>query len=155
MREILKNTRILAVLLLVLLTSCIKNIDDVGYNFAEKDLNTIVPGTTTKEMVLGKLGSPSTKSFFGEETWYYISREYVRKAFFEPRLQEQKIVAISFTNQNVTKVETYDKNRAKNIAMTKDITPTEGHEISLVNQLLGNVGRFSSKGHRNAADPRS
>ena len=71
----------------------------------------------------------------------------------KPKLINQKIVAIEFNGPVVESIKTYTKEDAHNIALIKDATPAEGHDIGVANQLLGNIGRFNSKGHRAAGEP--
>lgn len=137
---------ILLVAGLLALTACIRNIHPVGYTFDEKALAQIVPGETRKSELHHLLGSPSSVSNLGEETWYYIFSEYETKAFFKPKLVKQTVVALSFDEQTVKDVTRYTEADAKEVALNEDETKTEGHDMGVVNQLLGNVGRFNPKG---------
>lgn len=107
----------------------------------------IIPGTSTNKDVLELLGSPSSYSSFGEETWYYIStrREYL--AFLKPEVIDQGAVAVTFDpNGTVTAVKQFTKEDQGDIAVSTDKTPTEGNSITIWQQLLGNLGRFNTAG---------
>ena len=67
-----------------------------------------------------------------------------RTAFFEPKLLERKIVAIVFDDEGVVEdVVTYTENDKKDVELVSRVTPTAGNELSLLQQLFGNVGRFA------------
>lgn len=135
------------------LTACFKTITTIGYTFDDTVLEKIIPGESRQALVQQFLGSPSTKSDFGAETWYYMARSYSSQAFFKPKLVEQRVVAIEFQNGVVTSIHKYSTNDAKDIAFIKQVTPAEGHDVGIAGQLLGNVGRFNSKGHKVPGEP--
>lgn len=139
---------------LALLSGCIRDVQAVGYTLDDKALKEIIPGESTKEQVQAVLGSPSSISEFGQLTWYYISSEYERKAFLKPKLVSQSIVAVTFDEETVADVKRYSKDDAKAISMVKDTTPTEGHDMGIINQLLGNVGRFNTDSNRTPGSTR-
>ena len=104
----------------------------------------IAPGYSTKKSVQVQLGSPSTKSFYGDEAWFYMFSQKESIAFLKPKLVKQEVVKISFNNNGVVKdIQRYNKDDARVVAFSKDKTPTEGDDLTIVQQLLGNVGRFN------------
>jgi len=42
---------------------------------------------------------------------------------------------------------TYTENDKKEVELVSRVTPTAGNELSIIQQLFGNVGRFSSGGN--------
>ena len=146
----LKNSYKIAILLVfsvINLTSCVKTTQNIGYTFDSKALDSIKIGESRKGAVKQKLGSPSATSMYGGETWYYISTEYERFAFFNPEIKNRKIVAISFaTDQKVTNIRQLDGNDANKIRISRDKTPTVSDDLGVVEQLLGNMGRFNKNG---------
>ena len=144
----MKNIRFLnwlAVILCVYLTACVSQIEATGYTFDEEELVKVIPGETTKSGVFRLLGSPSFLSSLDSEIWYYTAGEYKRKAFFTPKLTKQRVVAFVFNGDVVDEIRHYDEHNAQDIAINSEKTVTEGHDLSLVNQLLGNIGRFNTK----------
>lgn len=127
------------------LGGCIKTLKQVGYTIKSEDVTKIKPNKTRKAFVKKLLGSPSATSKYGDETWYYISTTYEYKAFLDPKIKEQDIVAVAFNGDHtVSSVKKYNKDDAINVEISQDATPTEGHDDSIIGQLLGNVGRFNS-----------
>jgi len=104
----------------------------------------ILPGQDDKNRVEQLLGSPSTTGTFGDDTWYYISRRTAQTAFFDPDTIDQGVLAISFDPQGVVEdMKIYDQSDGRLVAMVDRSTPTHGNELTFVQQLLGNFGRFS------------
>ena len=60
------------------------------------------------------------------------------------------MIQITFDESGrVQTIKNYDLSDAQNIAMVARITPTSGKELTVLEQILGNVGKFSG---RKAAD---
>ena len=101
-------------------------------------------GESQKEDVTRALGSPSSTSDFGEETWYYISARKERQAFFAPEVTDQKVVKITFDENGIMKsMKRYTLEDGKEVVMVEKTTPTEGHSLGFFEQILGNIGRFN------------
>ena len=102
---------------------------------------------STKDDVRDALGSPSTTSSFGNETWYYISNQTERRIFSENEMQQQSVLAISFSDFGfIDNVELYGLEDGRKFNFSDRITPTSGHDLTIMEQLLGNIGRFSGDG---------
>lgn len=124
-------------------TSCAPMIDSRGNFPEEKKISEIIPGKTKSFEVEYYLGSPSSKSVFGEEVWYYISSKQKRFAFYKVEELERKILKISFDEDGVVyKVEYNDLNDAVDVKIAGKETKTYGHSMGLLEQLIGNLGRF-------------
>jgi outer membrane protein assembly factor BamE (lipoprotein component of BamABCDE complex) len=104
----------------------------------------IEPGESSQRDVETALGTPSTRGVFRENVWYYMSERTEKTAFFKPELIERKIVAIVFDSSGVVEdIVTYTENDKKEVDLVARVTPTAGNELSIIQQLFGNVGRFS------------
>lgn len=134
--------------------ACSPKVDSKGYVRSANWKDAIVIGQTTKQEVLDTFGSPSVQSTFGQESWYYITARKETVAFFKPELVEQDAVRIEFDAGGVVrKVENYDKNNAKDFALIKRTTPTEGHSLNFFEQVMGNLGRFNKPGGNDSVAP--
>ena len=128
-----------------MLASCSPIVDMRGHTGEVDDLKQVVTGQTHAEDVVALLGSPTTTSNFGDETWYYVTQKQERVGMFAPKVTEQNITAISFDSNNVvTAVTAYTKEQGKPVQMVSKTTPTEGHEVTFIEQTLGNLGRFNA-----------
>ena len=106
-------------------------------------LEKIVVGEQKREDVVEILGSPSTLGVFDDKIWYYISRKTEKLAFFDEEVVDQQVIAIYFDDQNtVQAIQQYNKDDLRDIGMVERETPTSGNELSVIEQLLGNLGRF-------------
>ncbi len=101
-------------------------------------------GVHSRTDIASLLGSPSTISTFQDSKWYYIGQKSTQFAFFEPEVLERKVLVISFDESgHVADTKTYSLEDGKIIDPVDRVTPTEGREISIIQQLLGNLGRFT------------
>ncbi|MEM1390874.1 MAG: outer membrane protein assembly factor BamE [Pseudomonadota bacterium] len=126
----------------VLTTACISPMEDFhGYTSDDVQPAEIEPGVDTRSSVLAQLGSPSTESVFDENTWYYISTQRERVAFLRPRTSQRTITAVVFDDENeVTDVLAFDETDGQVISYASKETPTRGRELSIIEQLFGNIG---------------
>ena len=105
----------------------------------------INPGVDDKNRVPQLLGSPSSVSAFQDRTWYYISRRTETTAFFDPQVVEQEVLAITFDSQNIVQdMKVYGLENGRMVAMVDRVTPTYGNDLTIVQQVLGNLGRFNN-----------
>ena len=143
-----KITRIplilLAGLAVAYVSACSPRIASRGNAPEPEMLEQITIGESTKGDVTDILGSPSTVAAFDENVWLYISKTTETVAFFEPETVEQKVVLISFDAGNRVEIlSEYDLEDGKPVIPTDRVTPTAGREMTILQQLFGNLGRFS------------
>lgn len=131
---------------LCVLSACgIATVDNRGYVETTNADERITVGQSSREDVKGALGSPSTTSDFPPETWYYISRERETLAFLDPELVKQQVLKIEFdANGKVSKFDRYGTDVARDVEYVERVTPTEGRSVGVVEQLLGNLGKFNT-----------
>jgi outer membrane protein assembly factor BamE (lipoprotein component of BamABCDE complex) len=133
-----------AILATALAAGCARNVEQRG-NLPEQDkIAEIHPGGTTKDEVIKILGSPSSVSIFSEKSWYYISRRTGHLAFFDPNVIDQQVYIVSFDDQGVVKaVDHRGLEDGKEITPVARATPAPGRELSFLEQLVGNLGKFN------------
>jgi len=139
----------LAAVSLILMTgACAPITSHQGFQAIEANPKDVKVGTDTKSTVRERLGSPSTVSTFDPNIWYYVSQVTDRVSFYRPQVKSRDIVAINFDNasEQVTAVNTFTLKDGKVIAFNGRETPTRGRELTILEQLLGNVGRGSLGG---------
>lgn len=141
---------LLCALSAVALTACSPKVQNRGYVRDIEIEKQIKAGRDTQEDVRSLLGSPSARSNFGRETWYYITSRKEAVAFFAPDVVEQDVTRIVFDETGmVSEVDLFDKESSQDIDISNRETPTEGHEFGFMEQLLGNIGRFNSPADSN------
>ena len=103
-------------------------------------------GQHTRKQTAKILGSPSVTGTFDDKIWYYISRKTEKVAFFDETVVDQQVVAVYFDEKNVVEaIHRYYKDDQRLIALQERKTPTVGKEYSILDQLLGNLGRFGKQ----------
>ena len=109
-------------------------------------------GSQSREDVVRLVGSPSAVGTFNPNVWYYITEKQENWGPSRPWISEQNVIQITFNEQGrVANIKYYDLKDAQNITMVSRITPTSGKELTVLEQILGNVGKFS--GPRQQSNP--
>ena len=92
------------------------------------------------------LGTPSASANYGDLTWYYIGQEVESLAFYTPEVNKQEVLVVRFNKDaTVASVEKKGIDAGRTINPVTDTTPTADRGMTIFQQLLGNVGRFSGK----------
>jgi outer membrane protein assembly factor BamE (lipoprotein component of BamABCDE complex) len=127
------------------LGACAPTINNYGFVMDEDALQQIRPGAQNREQVSQMLGSPSSVAVFDDQTWLYIHRRTSQRAFFDPTVLEQDVIAITFdrTSGQVAEVRRLSLTDGQNIEPVDRVTPSPGKELGVMQQLLGNLGRFN------------
>ena len=143
------SIRVAAIAVLVLLgtAACAPRQDFRGITIEEDKVALIQVGQSSEAQVNALLGSPSTISTFPDwgVVYYYISSQTDTVAFLTPELIDQQVLAIAFDKDNrVKEMKRYGMKDGKQIAFVDRETPTRGKELTFLEQLFGNLGRFNS-----------
>ena len=133
-----------ATAILALSTGCTPKTANRGNIPPPSQIEKLEVGKHSMEYVRSVLGTPSTVGTFDQNVWYYIGRRTERWAFFDESVMEQQVVAIYFDNGGkIEHIQTYDANDARKVEMVERKTPTAGHELGVMEQIIGNLGRFN------------
>ncbi len=132
------------VIVAALLNGCLSRIATRG-NLPDPDLlATMEEKNATQNEVTQILGSPSTVAMFENETWFYISERTETVAFFEPEVLERKVVVMEFNIAGqLQKVRIIELQDGQDITLVERTTPTLGNESGILEQFIGNLGRFN------------
>ncbi|WP_374570226.1 outer membrane protein assembly factor BamE [Phenylobacterium sp.] len=114
-----------------------------GFQAIEASPTDVKVGADTKSSVRARLGSPSTTSTFDPNVWFYITQVKERIAFHRPQVSDRQVTAITFDKETeqVTHVDVLGLKDGKVVAFNNRETPTRGREMTILEQILGNVGR--------------
>jgi outer membrane protein assembly factor BamE (lipoprotein component of BamABCDE complex) len=153
-----KRTTLLAAALVAALglAGCARTVEQRGNLPTDEKLAELQAGVSTRDDVSRLLGTPSSTGTFDEKTWYYISRRTEQFAFLTPELKDQQVVAINFDDggivREVKRIGMEDRREVTPVARS---TPAAGKELSFIEQLIGNVGKFnkSSSGANSGPGP--
>jgi outer membrane protein assembly factor BamE (lipoprotein component of BamABCDE complex) len=142
-----RGAAITALLAVAGATACAATVDQHG-NLPETDrVSEIHPGSTTRDQVTKILGTPSSTGVFNDKSWYYISRKTKQVAFFDPDVLDQQVYVVNFDGNGVVKsVDHKDLKDGRSIEPAPGATPAPGRELTFLEQVLGNLGRFNKGG---------
>lgn len=107
-------------------------------------LKELVPGTTTTKDAVSLLGSPTAHATFDDNTWLYIGEMTKPVIAGTNEVRSQDIVALTFDKSGVLRgVEHKTKKDALPVSVVARTTPSPGSDTTFLQQVLGNVGRFT------------
>lgn len=140
----IKNISLIFVISVVFLaSSCVKNELNGGYVTEYSNYDQIKKGMSKKD-VIDKIGSPSFISTFNGKKWFYVGIKMQQTPFGKAEITKQDTITVTFDkNDAVLSVYKDSSQGGRNIKIAEDITPTEGNDIGVMEQLLGNLGRFN------------
>jgi outer membrane protein assembly factor BamE (lipoprotein component of BamABCDE complex) len=137
---------------LPMLAACETLIDQRGFAPTPGSVEKLEIGSQSREDVVRLIGSPSTVATFNPNTWYYITQKQETYAFFKPSMIEQDVLQLTFNESGrLQAMKKYELAEGRDIEMVSRITPTAGKELTVLEQIMGNVGRFS--GPRQETNP--
>lgn len=136
-----------ALLLASSLGACAPTIELRGHIADEEAIKALKAGVDNRESVSDTLGTPSAIATFDTDVWFYISTRQERLAFFDPKILERNILAIEFDAKgNMGAIRRYSAIDGRVVELVSRETPTKGKELSFLEQMFGNFGRFSGTG---------
>jgi outer membrane protein assembly factor BamE (lipoprotein component of BamABCDE complex) len=124
------------------LSACAPTTSYQGFQAVEAAPKDVKVGVDDKNTVMDRLGSPSAVAAFDPNTWYYITQVSDQVAFHRPTVMSRFVVAINFgkTDDKVAEVRSYTLKDGHVVPFNKRATPTRGRELSVLEQIIGNVG---------------
>lgn len=144
------NVIIIVALSVVLLGACSSRKFVRGYMVNQKMVDAIRPQVDTRDSVKEMLGSPSAKATFDNDNWYYYSKKSESFAFFKEKITALNIIDVQFDDDGyVTKIKHYTLADHNNVVPVDKKTKTFGRELSFIQELFGNIGRFGAGGPSN------
>jgi len=144
-RLLCRLAEVLAAMIVVPLAACSPRVSARGNLPTAEQLSEIKPGVSDKASVTRVLGSPSSIASFDDTTWYYISQKSEEIAFFKPDARDPEVVAVIFDKDGIVKDVTKRSSKSpRDIEPVARTTPAPGKELSFIEQLIGNFGKFNT-----------
>lgn len=123
---------------------CSPTVRTHGHRLDEGAIAQIQPGVTSRAEVERLLGSPSSLSTFDDSAWYYVSQRTETRSFYQSNVVGQDVVAIEFDERGVVQsVDRHGMEQARAIDPVSRTTRTAGNELTVLEQFIGNIGRFN------------
>ncbi len=131
-----------------------------GNKVDEALLTQLVPGTSTRADVTALIGTPTARATFDDNTWIYIGLVTKPVIAATNEVLDQQVVVLTFDQQGVLRgIDRKSQSDSVPVSVVSRATPAPGNDASFMQQLLGNVGRFSpvdtSGGHGVGSNNRS
>lgn len=126
------------------LGACSPTIDHRGYLPRQSDLQQLQIGMSKTE-VEGLLGSPSTTATVNHagDSYYYISSVVEQQGFLDPKEVDRKVLALRFNQiDQLESFAHYGLEDGQVININSRETPTRGKELTILQQVFSNIGRF-------------
>ena len=135
-----------------LLSSCANKITSGNY-VVEENLAKIQQQNLTKAQIIELAGPPSIieydeKNKENDKKWIYVGRKYIKRAFFDPKIVNQEIVVIDFTNptlENSKYIAEKLIDEQKEFGVERKVTKDYVPQKSYFSQFFGNLGKFNRK----------
>jgi outer membrane protein assembly factor BamE (lipoprotein component of BamABCDE complex) len=132
------------VILALLAAACSPRVDYRGYLPRKQDMDKIQVGLSKSE-VEAALGTPSTRATINREgdSYYYISSVVHQAAFFKPEEVDRQVFAVRFdASDRVASFAHYGLEDGQIVNFSSNQTPTRGKELTVLQQIFSNLGRF-------------
>ncbi len=131
--------------------ACSPTVAQRGNLLEDYQLAEIKVNESTRSDVLRSVGSPTTQSTFDPDVWYYIGQEMEKRGILDPEVVKERIVLVAFNDDGyVEAIQDIDRERL-NVPYSKDQTQTRGNEVTVMQQFLGNLGKFNPNTNDSAA----
>lgn len=116
-----------------------------GFNNIDAMREWVKSNTVLQSELQSRFGPASFVDRDGDTTsLYYISFTKERIAFFKPEITDRHIIVTHFKNGIYQNYAEYSLEDGKDIKILSDKTPTYGKELTVIQQILSNVGRFNN-----------
>ena len=146
MKMLKSKIAICAVALFV--SGCAADVNTRGNLVSDTKITQVKPNVTTQYDITRLFGPPTLTSPFAEDRrWYYAGQTTERLGIFKHEVIETKVVQVDFDeNGVVTQVAELNPDATQDVDFVERTTSTAGKEYTILQQLIGNVGRFNGAG---------
>ena len=141
----IRNLLFLSALLILPACSSDLFLDHNGNMPEENYLNRLHVGQP-KEEVYQTLGAPSLVAGLSDNHWLYMESTIRRVAFMRPTELDRNVIAITFTDNKVSKIDKRTLEDANNISIDSDETKPADRELGFFRKYFGGVGQYQMLG---------
>ncbi len=143
--------KILFISMLFLTSACSSDLFLVhnGNMPAQEKIDEIRLGQS-KQDVMNILGAPSLTTGLSDDHWIYMASTTKKVAFFRPEELERKVLAISFDNNKISKIERLNLADGNKLPIDTDTTQTTEQEQGFFRKYFGGVGTYMPFGGTNS-----
>jgi outer membrane protein assembly factor BamE (lipoprotein component of BamABCDE complex) len=114
-----------------------------GYAPTDAELAVVTVGKDTRDTVAEAVGRPSASGLLNDNQWFYVQSRYRQRGPQAPLEIERQVVVISFAESGtVSNIERFGLEDGQVVALSRRVTETNIQGVTLISQLLGNLGRI-------------
>ena len=124
---------------------CSKLVEQNGVPINNEMFQKLIIGSSTKNQVKKNLGEPLIIDDQNEETWIYFSQKIEKIAFFAPKLTDRTVMLLKFKNNRLINKESFTQQDSKIIDISTKKVISGGRKLTILQQIFGNIGNFSSQ----------
>ena len=127
----MNNFKLAIIVLIFLLSSCTKTIQNNGFSNKKIESFDIKIGQTSKKYLLKNYGPPIFENVFKENVMYYVSHSTSYKTFDERKTEKLLVLEITLDNKNIVqKIKKYSNKDSFEIKVSKN---QENRDINFTN----------------------
>jgi len=116
-----------------------------GNKVDAEQLAQLVPGTSSRADATALIGSPTARATFDDNTWLYITETTKPVIGATNTVRDQQVTILKFDQAGILRgIERKGADDAVPVSVATRTTPAPGSDATLMQQLLGNVGKFGS-----------
>lgn len=141
----MRITKLFSLLLLALVMMGCTPVQRIHGNVIDdKKVAQLELDVTTQGDVIRMWGTPTTTSTVDNQIWYYIGQKTSQTGLHRPEVDERRIVALDFNPEGVlVNFSTLTEKDGQEIEVSARETPSSGRKFTIMQQLIGNLGRFN------------
>jgi outer membrane protein assembly factor BamE (lipoprotein component of BamABCDE complex) len=141
----MRNKKYLLLCTSALLAACTPTVVERGNMLEDYQLKEVVVGQNTRSDVIRILGSPTTQAPFDDNVWYYIGQETEKVGVLDPKITKERVIVLKFAaDGTVESIREMPKGSGLDIPIAREKTKTHGNEVTVLQQFLGNLGKFNN-----------
>lgn len=153
--SLFKMTKITNIFLIILSSAILTLLPGCQHNFhsgsliPNHNLENLANSSLSKSQVQELLGSPDIIPTYSPDTWYFIYRNMTKRAFFQAKVIEQKIVKISFNSDVLASINIIDNSHNSDINIVSEFIRSQGSIKNPIHEYISNIGKFHKNNNKN------
>ena len=140
--NILSN-KLLFLVMFIILSGC-QSVDVRGQFVSNDAIEEINSKKLKQDEIIDLIGTPTYVPEYSHNTWYYIQRSLTKRAWFDPKVVEQRIIKITFDEHDkVIEATLLSVIHDEKLNIENKYTKTYGTEQNNIQKFVKNIGRFN------------
>lgn len=130
--------------LLFCLVSCAPKKQTHGYMPTPSQVALLKPGVSSKAQVVQLIGTPAFINDFADNRWNYVAFRTEQIGFEKPDIVNYDVLQLVFNDEQILQsLQQSNRDSLVELSYDTEATPASGREMGLMEQFLGNIGKFN------------